>query len=82
MSVLATTRINTQAIGAVALDAIVEFYAPEQRILAVEFRSADGRRWNAIGGGATVAEAIIYARESCPDDEPWDAVSWNDLYGE
>ena len=56
--------------------------APEQRILAVEFRSPDGRYWNAIGGGSTVAAAIIYARESCPDDANWDAVSWNDLYGE
>jgi hypothetical protein len=56
--------------------------APEQRILAVEFRSPDGRYWNAIGGGATVAAAIIYARESCPDDATWDAVSWNDLYGD
>jgi hypothetical protein len=56
--------------------------AAEQRILAVEFRSADGRCWNAIGGGATVAAAISYARESCPDDATWDAVSWNDLYGD
>jgi hypothetical protein len=55
--------------------------APDQRILAVEFRSADGRDWNAIGGGATVAEAIIHARES-PNDATWDAVGWNDLYGE
>jgi hypothetical protein len=55
---------------------------PEQRILAVEFRSPDGRSWNAIGGGDTVAAAIVYARESCPDDATWDAVSWNELYGE
>jgi hypothetical protein len=26
--------------------------APEERILAVEFRSPDGRSWHAIGGGA------------------------------
>ncbi len=56
--------------------------APKQRILAVEFRSADGRHWNAIGGGATVAAAIIDARESCPDNATWDAVNWNDLYGD
>jgi len=56
--------------------------ALEQRILAVEFRSADGRYWNATGGGATVAEAIIDARESCPNDATWDAIGWNDLYGE
>ena len=56
--------------------------APEQRILAVEFRSPDGRAWSAIGGGATVAAAIEWARECCPDDTTWDTVSWNDLYGE
>ena len=56
--------------------------APEQRVLAIEFRSPDGRCWNAIGGGATVAAAIVYARESCSDDTLWDDVSWNDLYGE
>ncbi len=56
--------------------------APEQRILAVEFRSPDGQCWNAIGGGATVTAAISYARESLPGDTTWDAVSWNDLYGE
>ena len=54
----------------------------EQRVLAVEFLSADGQCWNAIGGGATVAPAIVDARESCPDDATWDSVSWNDLYGE
>ena len=56
--------------------------ASEQRVLAVEFLSADGQCWNAIGGGATVAAAIVDARESCPDDATWDAVSWYDLYGE
>lgn len=55
---------------------------PTQRILSVEFRSIDGRRWSAIGGGATVSEAILYARESCPEDTTWDAVGWNDLYGD
>ena len=54
----------------------------EQRILAVPFRSLDGRRWQAIGGGATVAEAITCAVESCPDDTTWHPVSWNDLYGD
>ncbi len=56
--------------------------APAQRILAVEFRSPDGRDWYAIGGGTTVAAAIRFARESCPDDATWDAVSCEDLYGD
>ena len=54
----------------------------EQRILTVEFRSLDGRSWNAIGGGPTVADAVRCAWESCPDDALWDAVEWHDLFGE
>src|SRR6266511_3371332 len=38
--------------------------APAQRILAVEFRSTDGRSWNAIGGGVGQATAPI--RALCP----------------
>jgi hypothetical protein len=52
----------------------------EQRILAVTFRTPDGRRWSAIGGGATVDDAIGSARETCSD--AWAAVAWDDLYGE
>jgi hypothetical protein len=48
----------------------------------VDFRSPDGRYWNAIGGGATVAAALAYARESCPADATWEPVTWNDLYGD
>jgi hypothetical protein len=56
--------------------------APGQLILAVEFRSIDGRSWNAIGGGATVAAAIAWAQECCPGDTSWELVSWEDLYGD
>ena len=56
--------------------------APEQRVLAIGFRSPDGRFWHAIGGGATAGEAIAFARESCPDDTTWHLVGWNDLYGD
>jgi xanthine/CO dehydrogenase XdhC/CoxF family maturation factor len=56
--------------------------APPQRILAVEFRSPDGRSWNAIGGGDTVAAAIDWARESCPGGTTWQTVSWHDLHGD
>jgi hypothetical protein len=55
---------------------------PEQRILIVVFQSADGRRWEAIGGGTTVAAAIVSARDSCPDGASRETVHWNDLYGE
>jgi hypothetical protein len=57
--------------------------APEkQLIVAVTFRADDGRRWHAVGGGATIAAAIEWARESCPDDAVWEAETWDDLYGD
>ena len=51
-------------------------------VLSVAFESPDGRTWDAIGGGATVVEAIAWARESCPDGTRWDVGGWNDLYGD
>lgn len=56
--------------------------APEQYILAVGFRSADGRHWHAIGGGANVFDAIDYARESCPNDTSWELVTCESWYGD
>jgi hypothetical protein len=53
-----------------------------QRVLLVEFRSLDGRACGAVGGGPTDADAIEYARQSCPTGMEWHAVDWNDLYGE
>lgn len=53
-----------------------------QQILSVEFRSPDWRSWNAIGGGDTLAEAIEWAGESCPRGTAWEAIGWEDLYGE
>jgi len=55
--------------------------APQQRILAAEFRSPDRRSWHAIRG-ATVPVAIDWARGSCSDDETWHLVSRNDLDGD
>jgi hypothetical protein len=56
--------------------------ATAQRIFAVEFRSTDGRSWSAIGGGDTVAAALDWARECCPDDMSWELLDWEDLYGD
>lgn len=54
----------------------------EEWILAVDFRSHEGRSWSAIGGGPTVAAAVAFARASCPSDAMWYAVSWTDVYGD
>ena len=84
MSAIATTYVrpflSAQAGRPRQLPAWSE--ASRQLLLAVEFRSRDGRSWNAIGGGTSVAAAIEWARESCPDGTTWYAVSWNDLYGD
>ena len=56
--------------------------AATQRSLMVEFGSPDGRSWQAVGGGATFADAIAFAQDSCPTDATWQPISWNDLYGD
>lgn len=53
-----------------------------QHVLMVEFTSPDGRRWQAVGGGDTLADAVAFARDSCPTDTSWQPVDWNDLYGD
>ena len=56
--------------------------AHAQHILMVEFTSPDGRAWQAIGGGDTLADAIAFAQDSCPTDATWQPISWNELYGD
>jgi hypothetical protein len=56
--------------------------ATAQLILAVELRSSDGRSWSAIGGGDTVAAALDWARECCPDDTSWELLGREELYGD
>ena len=56
--------------------------AARQLSLMVEFSSRGGRSWRAIGGGGTIADAIAFARDSCPTDATWHAISWTELYGD
>ena len=56
--------------------------AATQLSLMVEFGSPDGRSWQAIGGGDTLADAIAFAQDSCPTDATWQPITWNDLYGD
>ncbi len=51
-------------------------------LLNIEFRGPSGEEWSSVGGGETVADAIASAREALPLGVEWDAVHWNDLYGE
>jgi hypothetical protein len=56
--------------------------AHAQHILMVEFTSPDGRTWQAVGGGDTLADAIAFAQDSCPTDATWQPIRLNDLYGD
>ena len=51
-------------------------------ILDVTFSSDAGTRHRAIGGGATFADAIEFARASLPGDQSWRLVDWADVYGD
>jgi len=53
----------------------------QQRVVVVEFESNDGRRWQALGGGDTLDEALGFARESTPL-EYWRVARISDLHGD
>lgn len=53
-----------------------------QHVLMVEFAAPDGRRWQAIGGGDSLADAIAFARDSCPAGATWRPSGWSELYGD
>ena len=55
--------------------------AAAQSVLMVDLASAAGHTWSAVGVGDTLAEALAFAEDSCPTDETWHPISWNDLYG-
>jgi hypothetical protein len=56
--------------------------AAARYVLVVDFSSPDGRACQAIGGGDTFADAVAFARDSCPAGTTWQPVAWNDLYGD
>ena len=51
-------------------------------LLNVDFGSATGDEWSAIGGGDSLPEAIAAAREALPAGLDWELVRWNHLYGD
>ena len=55
---------------------------PRERVLMVDFSSPEGRTWWAVGAGDSLADALAFARDSCPSDTAWRATRWNDLYGD
>ena len=51
-------------------------------VIHVEFEARNGRRWSAIGGGASLDEAIAFARDCTPVGRYGRVVRIEDLYGE
>jgi hypothetical protein len=51
-------------------------------LLNVDFESAAGDPWSAIGGGDSIPEAIAAARDGLPAGHEWELVRWNHLYGD
>jgi hypothetical protein len=51
-------------------------------LLNVDFASATGDEWSAIGGGDSLPDAIAAARDALPAGLHWELVGWNHLYGD
>ena len=67
---------------AAALHAHAASAARRQIVVTVELETPGGSRWQAIGGGSSLADAIAFARESAPDGRYWRVVRVSDLYGD
>jgi hypothetical protein len=51
-------------------------------LVNVDFASAAGDEWSAIGGGDSLPEAIAAARGALPARLDWELVRWNHLHGD
>jgi hypothetical protein len=74
-----TLALAYQALGALPHDPAPHFNA---FLLNVDFASAAGDEWSAIGGGDSLPEAIAAARGALPAGLDWELVRWNHLYGD
>ena len=53
-----------------------------RHLFEVTLLDADGAEWHAIGGGATVNDALAFAVASAPPGRNWRPVHWLELYGD
>ena len=53
-----------------------------RHVFEVTLLDAGGAEWHAIGGGATVNEALAFAVASAPPGRSWRPVHWLELYGD
>ena len=77
-----TPGAGAPSLGHMTQVAHIASRATRQIVLSVELESRTGRRWQAVGGGSTLEEAIAFARASAPDGQYWRVVHIDDLYGD
>jgi hypothetical protein len=53
-----------------------------RHVFEVTLLDAAGAQWHALGGGATVNEALAFAVASAPPGRNWRPVHWLELYGD
>ena len=51
-------------------------------VLNVRLAGSQGERWDAIGIGSTLADALDWALESAPAGVSWLVASWSETYGD
>jgi hypothetical protein len=56
--------------------------AESRHVFEVTLLDAGGAEWHAIGGGATVNEALAFAVASAPPGHNWRPVHWLELFGD
>lgn len=54
--------------------------AVSRYVFAVTLLDGQGAEWEAIGGGATVNEALAFAVASAPAGRHWQPVHWLELF--
>ena len=57
-------------------------HAASRLVFEVTLLDAHGAEWHAIGGGATINEALAFAVASAPPGRNWRPVHWRELYGD
>jgi len=57
-------------------------HAATRHVFEVTLLADDGAEWQALGGGATVNEALAFAVASAPAGRNWRPVYWHELYGD
>ena len=64
------------------LEVVPDVGLSSRYVLSVTLLDDGGVEWRAIGGGATIEDAVAFAIESAPAGRNWRPVRWLELYGD